>query len=294
MQANEPSFDRIARVYRWAEYLALGPLLQQTRRAHLSHLAGCRRALLFGDGDGRFLAALLRRNLSLHATAIDTSAAMLRLLEARCRRDATAGRLTSLQGSALAATIPPGTDLVVTHFFLDCLTQAEVDQLITQLAAALHPGSLWLVSDFAIPRSVLLRGAARLYVRALYLAFRLLTGLRVHTLPDPQAVLVRCGFRRVARFSRLFGLLYSELWVLEPGRQPERHNPALPRHIHTPMAARTEAPTESANARRLPDAQPDPEPPVPSLSEPDPGLFQREPGFTNPQPGKPVSPHPAA
>ena len=46
MPPESPNFDRVARPYRWAEYLALGPLLQQTRTAHLDRLTYCRQALL--------------------------------------------------------------------------------------------------------------------------------------------------------------------------------------------------------------------------------------------------------
>ena len=280
----QPNFDRIARLYRWAEYLTLGPLLQQTRTAHLDRLADCRQALLFGDGDGRFLARLLARNPALHATAVDTSAAMLRLLRTRCRQallDA-ATRLTTLQASAFDAPIPPATDLIVTHFFLDCLSQTEVDELTTRLAESLQPGTLLLVSDFAIPATPLLRGAARLYIRALYLAFRLLTGLRVQALPDPQAALLQSGFRLVARHAKLLGLLYSELWVFDnPAR--EQNNPPVPSLIHTPMAPVIDHQASSAGSKLFPaDPLPDPEPIAPSLAEPDLGVFHHEPGQRHP------------
>ena len=207
---DQPSFDRVARLYRWAEYLALGPLLTRTRQHHLPQLSHCRRALVLGDGDGRFLARLLYLNPQLHALAIDTSATMLHLLRQRCAF--AAPRLRTAQTSALTADPPPHTDLIVTHFFLDCLPQPEVVALTQRLAAATAPGTLWLVSDFAIPTSALLRPFARLYIRALYLAFRLLTGLRTQHLPDPQTALTRAGFLRIASHQHLGGLLYTELW----------------------------------------------------------------------------------
>jgi SAM-dependent methyltransferase len=216
MPTPSTNFDRVARIYRWAEYLALGPLLQQTRTHFLPQLADRRRALVLGDGDGRFLARLLQQNPGLQAVAVDTSAAMLELLSKRChaakRNDVN--RLRTWQGSALTVTPAKDTDLIVTHFFLDCLTQPEVDGLAHKLAAAVAPGALWLVSDFGPPRPRLLRPLAALYIRALYLAFRILTGLRVTHLPDPQAALAGAGFTRIARHERLCGLLYTELWQL--------------------------------------------------------------------------------
>ena len=86
MTAN---FDRIARLYRWMEYATLGPALTRCRNYHLARVAGCSQALILGDGDGRFTAKLLAASPSLEADAVDSSAAMLRLLRARCSYGAT-------------------------------------------------------------------------------------------------------------------------------------------------------------------------------------------------------------
>ena len=210
---SEPNFDRVARLYRWAEYLSLGPLLQRTRTHFVPQLSGCRSAFVLGDGDGRFLARLLLQNLSLHAVAVDTSTTMLHLLQQRC--SFAGARLRSQQESALTASPPRDADLIVTHFFLDCLTQAEVNGLASQIAAHTRPKTLWLLSDFQVPESGAARPLARLYIRALYLAFRLLTGLRVQHLPTPQIALAHAGFTRIAHHRRLFGMLYTELWKRE-------------------------------------------------------------------------------
>ena len=263
-----PNFDPVAHIYRFAEYLALGPLLQRTRTHFLPQLPPRSHALLLGDGDGRFLAQLLATQPNLHALAIDTSAAMLHLLRRRCQPHAH--RLQTLQTSALDLFQPSGEmretrcemrmqthddhrahesigfaaeyessprisspasrilplsprisplasrisspDLITTHFFLDCLTQPQLDTLALQLAAHTARGTLWLLSDFAIPAAPFLRPLAALYIRALYLAFRILTGLRVTHLPNPQTALAAAGFDRIARHDLLGGLLYTEIW----------------------------------------------------------------------------------
>jgi SAM-dependent methyltransferase len=212
MTQRSPNFDRVARIYRWAEYLSLGPLLERTREHHLPALTDRRHALILGDGDGRFLARLLHQNSTLQALAIDTSATMLQLLRMRCAF--AADRLQTQQTSALTLHPPPGTDLITTHFLLDCFTQPEVDALTQRLAARVAPGTLWLVSDFAIPAHPFLRPLASLYIRVLYLAFALLTGLHTTHLPDPQSALTSAGFTRIAHHQRLFGLLYTEVWLL--------------------------------------------------------------------------------
>ncbi len=217
MTSRQANFDFIARPYRWLEYLTLGRTLERCRLHHLPDLLHRKRALVLGDGDGRFLARLLAQNPYLETDAVDTSAAMLQLLRHTCQAaSATQVRLSTHNTSALtflARTPAKAYDLVVTHFFLDCLTQPELEQLITRIVPTLTPGALWLISDFRIPPGPL-RLPAKLLVRALYLAFRILTGLRTTRLPDHATPLARAGFTQTSSHHPFAGLLTTELWQL--------------------------------------------------------------------------------
>lgn len=213
---KQPNFDRIARPYRWLEYLTLGKALERCRLHFLPQLLESRRALILGDGDGRFTASLLTANHTIEADAIDLSAAMLALLQQRSSTAPGAStRLHTHHTNALDfsfATLPAQPyDLVVTHFFLDCLTQPELDGLAARIASILTPKALWLVSDFRIPSGPM-RLPARAYVRTLYFAFRILTGLRTTRLPDHSTTLIKLGFTRIDSRQSLAGLLTTELW----------------------------------------------------------------------------------
>jgi len=212
---SDANFNLIARPYRWLEYLTLGHALERCRLHFISRLLHQKKALVFGDGDGRFLAALMTANPGLHADAIDTSAVMLHLLRRRCESSAlnAAVRLQTHQTNALAFTPIGPYDLVVTHFFLDCLTQRELETLISHVTPSLAPEALWVVSDFRIPSGPM-RLPARIIVRTLYLAFRILTGLRTDHLPDHAAPMIEAGLIRTAQHYSLAGLLTTELWQL--------------------------------------------------------------------------------
>jgi Methyltransferase domain len=273
--AVQPNFNLIARPYRWLEYLTLGPTLQRCRIHFLPALLNQQQALILGDGDGRFLAQLLTTNRHLQAEAVDTSRTMLDLLEARCAQ-ATPNLSAHLQThhtSALAFTPTRTCDLVVTHFFLDCLTQPELDSLVARLTPHLAPNALWLVSDFRIPAGPM-RLPATLLVSGLYLAFRLLTGLRTAHLPNHATPLARVGFIPIAQHTSLFGLLITELWQLSASSTA----PTI-----TTMAA-TNPDSDKSDPPQPPDPIPDPEPVSPSLDEPDPGVFHHD-------PGPPAKPH---
>jgi SAM-dependent methyltransferase len=202
------NFDRIARLYRWMEYATLGPALERCRNHYLVRAAERSHALILGDGDGRFTARLLAANPALHADAVDTSAVMLHLLRTR---SGAANRLRTHHADALTITLPPGADLVVAHFFFDCFPQPELDTLIARIASGVEPGALWLVSEFRIPTGPL-HWPARTYIRMLYLAFDILTGLRATRLPDFAAALHRAGLAPIAIHRSLFGLITTELW----------------------------------------------------------------------------------
>ena len=55
------AFDKLARPYRWLEYLAFGRALEGCRLDLLPWLGGARRVLTIGEGEGRFVAELVRR-----------------------------------------------------------------------------------------------------------------------------------------------------------------------------------------------------------------------------------------
>jgi SAM-dependent methyltransferase len=213
MSSAQPNFNLIAKPYRWLEYLTLGTALENCRLYYLPQLLDRRHALVLGDGDGRFLAQLLKRNPHLQADAVDTSDTMLQLLRQRCEAASpnADARLRTHHTNALTISLKDSYDLVVTHFFLDCLTQPDLNSLITRIAPTLAPGALWLISDFRIPRGPM-HLPARVLIRGLYLAFRLLTGLRTTHLPDHTTPLTQAGLTRISHQYRLAGLLITELW----------------------------------------------------------------------------------
>ncbi|HWE87634.1 MAG TPA: methyltransferase domain-containing protein [Terracidiphilus sp.] len=206
------NFDRLAGLYRWMEWGTFGPWLGRCRRAFLDELADARTALVLGDGDGRFTAALLAENERVEVDAVDASAGMLKALKRRAGRGA--GRVRAWVADARRwEPDRRGYDLVATHFFLDCLTTDEVRALAARMGPALRPGAAWVVSEFAVPDGVYGRVVARPLVALLYLAFRVMTGLRVRRLPEHVEAMEEAGFVLRARRRWLGGLLVAEKWA---------------------------------------------------------------------------------
>jgi SAM-dependent methyltransferase len=225
------NFDPLARPYRWLEYATFGQALERCRFHYLPALTGARRALILGDGDGRFLAQLLALNPHLQADVVDISPAMLRVLEKRLTPEAR--RRITLHQTDARGFIPPGNeyDLVATHFFLDCLFEPEILLLLGRIAPQLAPDALWVVSEFSIPGGRAASWLGKVIVSGLYQSFGWITGLRVRTLPDYAPLLRTAGFVLSEENHRLCGLLVSQLWQypISPLRQPlaTRETPTL-------------------------------------------------------------------
>jgi SAM-dependent methyltransferase len=215
-----PDFDGLARVYRWMELFTFGPYLARCRAAFLPECATRRRALILGDGDGRFTAQLLRTNPMIEVDAVDASPAMLDALLHRVGPDRARVHVHCADIRDLRPPQPP-YDLIVTHFFLDCLLTDEVRSLAERLRTAADDRAIWIVSEFAIPQGRLGRWAGSALVSFLYRSFGLLTGLHVRALPDHATALGDADFRLKRRQARLHSLLISEMWSLDAARGPE-------------------------------------------------------------------------
>lgn len=213
--------DFIAAIYRHLEYARFGRKLEACRFALLPRLKGVRKALILGEGDGRFAARLAAHYPSIAADVFDTSRKMIRIAERRLR-DAgvpVSSPIIFHQGDATTAVFPQNDyDLVATHFFFDVFSAAELSRLIDRVKQSLHPGGVWLVSEFDVPPSGLRRVLARFWIQVMYLFFRCATGLRNRRLPDWRKQLTGAGFRPQIRQSLANGFLVSELWEQVPDR----------------------------------------------------------------------------
>ena len=201
--------DLIAPHYWWIERLGMGRALERRRRCFLPEIEQARRALVLGDGDGRFLRELLRRNAVVRADYVDVSLRMLEL----ARQKAGGERVSYQQADAQTVTLPAGEyDLIATHFFFDCFGRSELERLIARVADAAKPGAQWIVSEFNIPRQGWPNTLGRLLVSALYLFFRIVTGLKTRHLVDHRPMLRSQGFRLISATHSRAALVVSELW----------------------------------------------------------------------------------
>ncbi len=204
--------DRIAALYRWIEYCAFGKALERRRFAFLPLVRKARNVLIAGEGDGRFVARLVEQNPDVRVDVLESSEEMIRLARQRLPADA---HVTFHHGDAMQT--PPGGpyDLVVTHFFLDCLSDEETVRFIAGVKQHLSFSAVWLVSDFQQVSFWPASWHSWLWLRVMYGFFRVFTGLRTAKLPQIDRALRGAGFELVAKEEARLGLIVSQLWRLD-------------------------------------------------------------------------------
>jgi len=208
------SFDRLAPVYRLMEGVLAGEKLQRCRIAHLAQLKSVRKALLLGEGHGRFLVPLLLANPTVQVTCVDASAGMLEeSRKAVLRSGLEVSRVRFIHANALTwQAEEQGFDLISTHFFLDCFTAEQLEVLLPKLAALANTDAAWVVSDFCAPEQGMARLRAKLILWTMYRFFRVVTRLPASHLVDYTERLQRLGFRLESREVFEWGLLRADLW----------------------------------------------------------------------------------
>ncbi len=221
--------DRLSQCYRWLEYLAFGRELERRRSAFLDQMRQARRALIIGDGDGRFTSALAKSNSEIEIDSIDLSRNMLDVSRRRLERINVRNpdRVRFVLGDVRSVDLPNRNyDLVVTHFIFDFFAESDLADVVHRVAHAVTDECLWAVSEFEIPQEGWRRVYAALYVRAMYLFFRLVIGLENQSLPDWRRALGGEGFACAHKQAVRGGLIISELWQCQKACSVVRHSTA--------------------------------------------------------------------
>lgn len=207
------SFDLLAPHYRWMELVLAGEKLQRCRTAFVERAATAKDILILGEGNGRFLCACRRANQRAAITCVDASERMLALARERLRRAGLESRgVEFIHADALAWQPEKRFDLIVTHFFLDCFTAAQLEALVGKLGGCAQTKADWLVADFREPSAGFAKWRARGILASMYLFFRMVARLPAATLTPPDTFLTLQGFYLRQRHIREWGLLHSDWW----------------------------------------------------------------------------------
>jgi len=208
------SFDAVAPWYRTLETLAFGNALQRARIACLDAIGSPRRALIVGEGNGRFLAALLQQHPLTRIDCVDSSERMIELARGHVLRTVPneMSRVAFFRQDVTSLAPNDRYDLIVTHFLLDCFSTQQVGSIVARLAQTAAPNAIWLLADFRVPETGFARIHARVWLAAMYRFFRSVARIDARELVDPSPFLRVEGFTLERQQLFRFGMLKSESW----------------------------------------------------------------------------------
>jgi ubiquinone/menaquinone biosynthesis C-methylase UbiE len=206
------SFDFIAPHYRWLESVAFANTLQKARSFFLDQISTPRRILIAGEGNGRFLREFARKFPQTRIDCVDVSERMLQLAQEQLC-DSNGGRIKFFRKDLLRWLPEENVyDVIVTHFFLDCFSEAEIEKLVAMLAKAATRNAVWLLADFSIPPEPLRELHAKAWLWVMHRLFRGVARISARKLTDPLPFLEAEGFRCAHREQWRLGLVGSQLW----------------------------------------------------------------------------------
>lgn len=207
-------FDRIALHYRWMESVVFGGALQRIRCGHLETFLGAESILLIGDGDGRFLKALLSEGCCAKIVTIDSSREMLKIAQSRIR---SFGKEVCFVHSRIEDfNLPEGfsPDVIGAHFFLDCFSEKELIRVVDRISSWCGPQSKVVVSDFSIPKNGgIQRFWAQFLVCGMLLFFGFILGISARKLPNFFDFLSNRGWKCLKKKASCQGFLCSWIWL---------------------------------------------------------------------------------
>jgi ubiquinone/menaquinone biosynthesis C-methylase UbiE len=203
------NFDRVAPSYRWLETIVFGNQLQQARAAFVREIGRPRHVLIVGEGNGRFLAELLRVHPGVQVDCIESSARMIEM----ARRAVGGMEVRFIQADVRTVPLRNNSyDLIVTHFLLDCFSEKTLAPLLRQLVDAATAEVRWLIADFCYPPRGWQRLRARLLLGTMYFFFRAAAGIEARRLVDYRPFLRAQGFECRQEMISPNEMIRSELW----------------------------------------------------------------------------------
>jgi len=212
---KKKNFDGVASSYLFLETITFGNQLQKCRTSMISHLTNSKRALVLGEGNGRFLEAFCKANPLAEILVIDESPRMLDLAK---RRIANANPPINNQIEFRCANVfeilpLSGTfDLIVCNFFLDCFTSSEIGHLMGLFRQMLFGEGLLVVGDFRKPNSIFGKIIGLFILKFMHIFFKKTAGISATELTDLHAILLERSFQKAVEKKLFFGFLNSSIW----------------------------------------------------------------------------------
>lgn len=213
-QTKDNGFDRVASFYDPLARLVFRDALLHAQAVLLPYIKEHSSVLIVGGGSGWLLMKLLEQRKNLRILYLDASSEMIRLAQDRTSLLLEKSHCTVefRTGTEHALLSRENFDVVVTPFLLDLFPNSRLTDLMARLRAALHEKGCWLFTDFwPVQQPPPLW--QRLLLKAMYLFFGAVSGVKASKLPDFGYHFNQLGMRQ--NFSADFyrGMIQSKVFT---------------------------------------------------------------------------------
>ena len=179
----------------------------------MDQLADSQRVLTIGEGDGRFVADLVRRFPQIEVDCLEGSSEMIARARARLP---PAAKVNFYHVDALNWEYPVEIyDAVVTCFFLDCFTDQTLQEWMPRVVNSSKPNGKWVVAEFREGFCGAKRLSSRFWLKVMYRFFGWATGLEAKQLPDWEGSLNELGYSCFERAETVNSMLHCSVWQRE-------------------------------------------------------------------------------
>lgn len=204
-------YNRLASVYDLlAGVLFLGSI-DRAQIKQLHHLPENAKIVWLGGGTGRVLNRVIELSNPDELWYIDKSEAMIRKAKQTCRKEYHP-RIKFICGTQ--DDLPQGLkfDAAITFFFFDQFERMELMRIFLRIHSALKPVATWLWADFVQPTKSWQHGL----MNAMFLFFRITTGLRTKEVFDLPKIFLNKGYR-IQDSSSFYGEFISSMAFIHEG-----------------------------------------------------------------------------
>jgi ubiquinone/menaquinone biosynthesis C-methylase UbiE len=140
-------FNWIAKYYDLLSGFVFGKAISRSQLCFLNSIPPRSTILILGGGTGSILKPLLDLNPSCKILYIEASGKMISLAKRRLGRP-NFERIRFIHGTESAIPAEMDFDVIITNFFLDIFSEAEVLRVAASLYKKLRTHGFWYVSDF--------------------------------------------------------------------------------------------------------------------------------------------------
>jgi ubiquinone/menaquinone biosynthesis C-methylase UbiE len=207
------NFNRIAPYFERLEKMVFRNQMQSCRTVYLSDLPPLQKIAVIGEGDGRFLLELLKQTNCPEVHYIDSSQVMLQLAESRVHQQLpeALSRVCFNQLDLACESMPDENyDLIATNFFLDVFDERTLPECISKIGKSCSPHAIWLYADFQVSGGKLKQWRANVWLKTMYLFFKVVARIQAPALIDPSPLLDAHGFQLIKQTEFARGLMRAE------------------------------------------------------------------------------------